>query len=88
MDEVQLKSDVQNGHQMAVFGSFFNVKITLLSLDHHGDNIISPIIFILSEHVRTCLMDPCGLTEIGNSKWPPGSSFSIKTKQICICSAI
>jgi hypothetical protein len=36
MDEVWLKSKIQNSCQEAVFGSFFNVKMTHLPLDPHG----------------------------------------------------
>jgi hypothetical protein len=47
MDEYLLKKEIQNGHQEVLFGSFTNVKMTHLLLDHHGDNIIGPIVFIL-----------------------------------------
>ena len=46
-----LKSGIQNGRQEAFFGSFLTVKMTHLPLDHHSVYRISPIVFILSEHV-------------------------------------
>ncbi len=46
MDELRLKSEIQNGHN-----EFFNEKLTHLPLHNYGDYILSPIIFILSEHV-------------------------------------
>ena len=46
-----LKLGIQNGHQEAFFNSFLTVKMTHLPLDHHSVYIISPIVFILSEHV-------------------------------------
>jgi hypothetical protein len=45
---------IKNGHQEVVFGSFSNVKITHLPLDHRGDYKISTIVYILSGHVDKC----------------------------------
>ena len=55
-----LKSGIKNGHQEEFFGSFLTVKMTHLSLHHHGDYIISPIVFILSEHIAKYDNMPCG----------------------------
>ena len=49
-----LKSRIQNGHQEAFFGTFLTVKMTHLSLDHNSVSRISPIVFILSEHIANC----------------------------------
>ncbi len=51
--------------------SFFTVKMTHLPLHHHGNYRISPIVFILSEHVTKYENMPYGrsLAEIRNSKW-------------------
>ena len=72
MDEFRLKSEIKNGHKEVVFGSFFNVKITHLPLDHHSDYIISFIVSILSEQVAqyaTCHMDEVWLnSEIQNGR--------------------
>ena len=46
-----LKSRIQNGHQEAFSGSFLTVIMTHLPLNHHSVSRISPIVFILSEHV-------------------------------------
>ena len=46
-----LKSGIQNGRQEAFFGCFLTVKKTHLPLDHHSVYRISPIVFIVSEHV-------------------------------------
>ena len=46
-----LKSGIQNCRQEAFLGSFLTVKMTHLPLDHHSVYRISPIVFILSEHV-------------------------------------
>ncbi len=51
MKKYWLKSGIQNGRQEAFFGSFLTVKMTHLPLDHHSVYIISPSVFILSEHV-------------------------------------
>ena len=46
-----LKSGIQNGRQEAFLGSFLTVKMTHLPLDHPSVYRISPIVFILNEHV-------------------------------------
>ncbi len=51
MEDNRMKLKIKNGHQGAFFGSLFTVKMTQLPIHHHSDNIISPIVFILSEHV-------------------------------------
>jgi hypothetical protein len=51
MEEDWLKLEIQNGRQGALFGSFFSVKMTHLSIHHHSDYRTSPIVFILSDHV-------------------------------------
>jgi hypothetical protein len=51
MEEVRLKSEIQNGRQRTFFGSFFTVKMTRLPIHRHDSCRMSPIVFILSEHV-------------------------------------
>jgi hypothetical protein len=41
--------EIQNGRQ-EVFRLIFHCKMTHLSNHHHGDYIIIPIVFTLSEH--------------------------------------
>ena len=69
-------------------GSFLTVKITHLPLDRHSVYRISPIVFILSEHVAKFDNIPyvLSLAKIGNSKWSPGGCLSMKMMCICICS--
>ncbi len=45
--------------------------MTYLPIHYHGDYIISPIVFILSENVAMYDNMPYGLSlaKIGNSKW-------------------
>ena len=59
MDQFRLKSEIQNGNQEVVFDSFFNVKITHLPLNRHGDYRISFLVFILSEHFAKYEYMPC-----------------------------
>ena len=72
------------------FGSFLTLKMTRLPLDHHSVYRISPVVFILSEHVAKFDNMPYvwSLTKVGNSKWPPGGCLSMKTMPICIGSGL
>ena len=51
MEKDWLKLGIKNGHQEAFLGSFLTVKMTHLPHNHHSVYRISPIDFILSEHI-------------------------------------
>ncbi len=59
---------------------------TFLPIDHHGNYRITPIVFILSEHVAKYEYMPYGwsLVKIGYSKWPPEGCLRMKTIHIGI----
>jgi hypothetical protein len=58
-----------------------------LTLHHHGDCRMSPIVFILSKHdAKYDIPYGSSLAKIGNSKWSTGGSLSMKTLHICLCS--
>ena len=85
-----LKSEIQNCRQEAVFISFFNVKMTHLTIGHDGDYRMRQSYCFHVEweccyvwgHVIWMVFDRNRKFEMTHQL---GGCFSMKTMQVCIC---